>query len=236
MGRARRRFDGEHRDRHVPDVRGQRRDRAVHHRPGPGHDSGESDDTFIPGLTVRGDGFKLGQATLIVRPTSGAPIDLFGLLQFDDLRIGVSELRRHVRSGRHAVARRRQWDHLRLRRRQVPARQAGQRPITDRTDAEATDRRACTDTEAVRATVEFAVGLQASRRTRCKINIGSFLTLTARDFMLDTGAGRDQALVSFASVGAEVNDRRPRDRRRGAQLRVHRRRLVPDADPASASS
>ena len=36
------------------------------------------------------------------------------------------------------------------------------------------------------------------------ITLGSVLTLTARDFFLDTSAGPNDPLVSFASVGAQV--------------------------------
>src|SRR6201999_4261869 len=36
------------------------------------------------------------------------------------------------------------------------------------------------------------------------ITLGSVLTLTAKNFTLDTGASANEALVSFASVGAQV--------------------------------
>ena len=43
---------------------------------------------MIPGLTVRTDGFKLGDASLIIRKPDGTPISLLGLLEFNDLRVG----------------------------------------------------------------------------------------------------------------------------------------------------
>ena len=167
--------------------------------PGPDTIPGNQDDTFIPGLTVRGDGFKLGQATLIVRPTSGAPIDLFGLLQFDDLRIGVSNFGvtfapdgtpslddgSGITFGSGGV-------------RFLPGKPVNGQ-ITDGTDA---------DTNAITATVRFADGeFQSLELTvdTLKINIASVLTLTAQNFKLNTGAGPTQELVSFASIGATLN-------------------------------
>src|SRR5262249_25526543 len=52
----------------------------------------------IPGLTVYSDGFKLGEAELTYRPTSGQPLDL-GILKFNDLRIGVQDLEYHTGTG-----------------------------------------------------------------------------------------------------------------------------------------
>ena len=37
-----------------------------------------------------------------------------------------------------------------------------------------------------------------------RLTFGSIVTVTAVDFIIDTGATRDQELVSFASLGAEV--------------------------------
>src|SRR5206468_2661970 len=58
-------------------------------------------------------------------------------------------------------------------------------------------------------TAGFQLG-NASRTIRktddtLKIQLGSFLTLTATGFMLNTGAGPTEELVSFTSIGASVN-------------------------------
>ena len=66
-------------------------------------------------------------------------------------------------------------------------------------------RRLRRNTEALRATVEFADGHFKSLKFNIdtlNIQLGSFLTLTAQNFNLDTGAGRRRAAVSFTSIGA----------------------------------
>ena len=80
--------------------------------------------------------------------------------------------------------------------------------ITDRKGSEPGDAGPLgADTEAVRATLVFAGGkIQAFKFSAdtLRITLGSVLTVTAVDFMLDTGAADDEAFVSFLSVGAEV--------------------------------
>ncbi|MBT8144808.1 MAG: hypothetical protein KJO55_08905, partial [Gammaproteobacteria bacterium] len=63
------------------------------------------------------------------------------------------------------------------------------------------------DTEAIRLGLEFENGKVKSfifDADTLEINLGSFLTLTARDLQINTGAEDDQELVSFGAVGAEV--------------------------------
>ena len=59
----------------------------------------------------------------------------------------------------------------------------------------------------MRATLEFADGKVKSFKFQAdtlKVHLGSFLTLTATGFTIDTGATGDEEMASFQSVGAEV--------------------------------
>ena len=128
-----------------------------------------------------------------------------GILEFDDLRIGVDELRRCASASA---------DHFDgtiyfasggvkfLPGKPVSA------TITDRLTAEPGD--IAPDCRTPRPSARRSSSRTArSRRscstpTRCRSSSARVLTITARDFTLDTGAEADEELVSFGSVGAEV--------------------------------
>ncbi|MHC4428409.1 MAG: hypothetical protein ACYS0D_07370, partial [Planctomycetota bacterium] len=179
----------------------------------------EDTQTLIPGLTVRDNGFALGEAQLIfgadpppgttaaqqTGATAGQPIKIGSILEFDDVRVGVQNFEVTFGEaldfdGSIFIA-------------TGGARFFPGRPISatlsDRLTAEPEDQPAINkpDTEAARVTLEFENGrvkaLQFDVDT-FEITLGSFLKLTGRDFMLDTGAADDEELVSFAAVGAEV--------------------------------
>ena len=154
----------------------------------------------IPGLTVRTDGFKLGDASLTIRNASGAPIDFLGLLQFDDLRVGVTNFGVTFHpSGGPTIDSGSSFYFASGGVRFLPGKPING-AITDGTDP---------NTEALRATVQFddlgSVKAFVFNVDTLKINLGSFLTLSAQNFNLNTGAGPNDDLVSFTSVGATVN-------------------------------
>jgi hypothetical protein len=191
-----------------------------------------ADDRTIPGLVVRTDGFSLGRAELRYTPgtapqscplptpavpspvcttpagSANAPstINFGSLIQFDDLRVGVEDL--SVRFGAQATF----SGGIYLASGGVtflPGKPVTGR-ISDRTTGEPLDNRipGVPDNEAVRATLEFADGKVKGFKffaDTLRVQIGSVLTLTARDFSIDTSAGPEQLLVSFGAVGAEVS-------------------------------
>src|SRR5207244_11870001 len=62
-------------------------------------------------------------------------------------------------------------------------------------------------TEAIHAGLVFEHGKVKAFKLdvdTLKVTFGSYLTITAQNFKLDTGAGPNDPLVSFTSVGAEV--------------------------------
>ncbi|MEP7335472.1 MAG: hypothetical protein ABI717_06790, partial [Actinomycetota bacterium] len=165
---------------------------------GPGPTASPDDDTFIPGLTVRGNGFKLGTADLIIRPTSGQPIDLLGLLLFDDLRVGVSNFGVTFGTGGPTLDDGSGITFGSGGVRFLPGKPVNGQ-ITDGTDA---------DTNAITATVRFAGGAFQSLELEVDtltINLASVLTLKAQGFKLNTGAGPTEELVSFTSISASLN-------------------------------
>ena len=160
--------------------------------------------TTIPGLVVRSNGFQLGRAELQFRPGgpgAGSAIKLGSILEFDDLRIGVEnfgvtfgqavDFNGNIYFASGGV-------------RFLPGKPISA-TISDRPGAEpGTDPN---NTEALRATLEFEHGQVKAFRFNAdtmRITLGSFLTITARDFMIDTGAAADEPMVSFGAVGAEV--------------------------------
>ena len=152
----------------------------------------------IPGLTVRTNGFRIGDASLIIRKPDGTPISLLGLLEFDDLRVGVTNLDVTFGAGGPSIAGDFSFYFASGGVRFLPGK-AINGTISDGTDA---------NTEALRATVRFEDGQFKSlifNVDTLEINLGSFLTITAQNFNLDTGAGPNDDLVSFTSVGATVN-------------------------------
>jgi len=177
-----------------------------------------NDDIIIPGLVIRDNGFDLGQAMLcydggsgtcpgsspLTQTTPGAAIKLGNILEFDDMRIGVANFSVTFGQGidfdgEIFIA-------------SGGARFFPGRPvsamISDRLTAEPTDIQPnLPDTEALRVTLEFEDGKVKSLRFNTdtfQIQLGSFLTLTGRDMMINTGASATEEVVSFASVGAEV--------------------------------
>ena len=177
-----------------------------------------------PGLTVYDNGFKLGQAMLIYDPDGGAipsssgtntsaltqtsggsgrKIAFGDILEFDDLRIGVTDFAVTFGEdldfdGTIFIA-------------SGGARFLPGRPISatlsDRITAEPDLAPGLPDTEAVRASLEFENGEVKGfifDVDTLRITLGSFLTLTATDLFIDTGADSDEEMVSFVAVGAEV--------------------------------
>ena len=171
----------------------------------------------IPGLMVWTDGFALGTAQLVFgRPvpdtqgasqatqtTPGAAIKIGSILEFDDIRIGVSNF--EVRFGQ-AI----DFDG------EIFIATGGAKffpgkpfsaTLSDRTGVEEGDLPGQPETEAARATLEFEDGKVKAFRFEVdtfQITLGSFVTLTGRGFMLDTGASASEELVAFEAVGAEV--------------------------------
>jgi len=151
------------------------------------------------GLIVRSDGFDLGHLDITYRPgQGGAPATIgFGdIIRFNDIRLGVENF--SFTSGATASF---SGD--------IFLASGGVSFLPGRpVSASITDSPSDTDTEAVRATLEFTNGHISAFKFHADtmlITLGSVLTLTARDFFVDTGASATEALVSFASVGAQVN-------------------------------
>ncbi|HEX9569566.1 MAG TPA: hypothetical protein VF987_07795, partial [Rhodospirillales bacterium] len=180
-----------------------------------------SDDVVIPGLVIRDNGFILGQAQLIFgkplpaaqpgqpaatqaqQTTPGAAISIAGILELKDIRIGVQNFEVvfgqsldfdgniFIASGGAKF---------------FPGKPISAE-ISDRLTAEPNDLPGKPDTEALRATLEFENGKVKAfvfSVDTFKVTLGTFVTLTGRDFFLDTGAADNETLVSFAAVGAEV--------------------------------
>ncbi|MDX6411753.1 MAG: large repetitive protein, partial [Gaiellaceae bacterium] len=165
-----------------------------------------TDDTRIPGLTVYSDGFQLGTAELIFRPGgpgAGSAIKLGSILLFDDLRIGVQNF--GVKFGSSVdfngnIFFASGGVHF------LPGKPVSGE-LVDRLSAEPGDLPNHPDTEAVRATLEFENGHVKAFKFSAdtlRVNFGSFLTLSATGFVIDTGAGPDDKLVSFQSASASV--------------------------------
>ena len=153
-----------------------------------------------PGLTIYSDGFFLGQADLIFAPANG--IDFAGLLHFTDLRIGVQNFGMTFDNGGvqfHGGPDGSSGIVISSGGVQFLPGKAVNGMITDGPDP---------GTVAVSATFTFdssgnfkSFQFNADQLT---INLGSFLTLTASNFNIDTGADANHPLVSFASVGAKL--------------------------------
>src|SRR5262249_7365237 len=80
--------------------------------------------------------------------------------------------------------------------------------ITDRQDATDRNPDGSDNTEAIHLELVFDQGKVTALRFKVDtmaIDLGGYVTITARDFTLDTGATDTQELVSFAAVGAKVN-------------------------------
>jgi len=167
--------------------------------------------TTIPGLVVRTDGFALGTAELCYGCGDGslsgtnedAAIKIGSLLEFDDIRIGVSNFgvtfgqaltfngRIYIASGGAKF---------------LPGLPVSA-VIEDRLTAEPGDVSGIPDTEAMRVELTFTNGkvddLIFSVDT-FSVRLGSFLSLTGQDVLLNTGAEADEEVISFASIGADL--------------------------------
>jgi hypothetical protein len=178
-----------------------------------------------PGLVVYIDGFDIGEAQLIYKPGGGAgsnttqtgggsgKISIAGLLEFDDLRIGVTNFK--VTFGEAVVF---NGTHLRRpRARRLPAPVSA--IITDRLSAEPDIAPGVPDTEAIRLSLEFEDGRVKGfvfEADTLRITLGSVLALTATGVLIDTSAAADEEMASFLSAGPRIG----RWRRRGQELRV----------------
>ncbi|HEX5858381.1 MAG TPA: hypothetical protein VFY91_09765, partial [Microbacterium sp.] len=180
---------------------------------------------MIPGLTVYGNGFKLGTAELAygVAPTPGldpanalaptAPdrkITFGGILELDDIRVGVSGLEvRFPAAGAPSTETAGFTGLIYIASggaKLFPGKAFGA-TLTDRLTAD--DKRAdgTLDDEAFRIALTFQNGkVDAFQLTvdTLEIRLGTYVTLTARDFRLDTGATGSQEMARFGSVGAKV--------------------------------
>ncbi|CAB5140735.1 diguanylate cyclase/phosphodiesterase (GGDEF & EAL domains) with PAS/PAC sensor(s), partial [Olavius algarvensis associated proteobacterium Delta 3] len=166
--------------------------------------------TTIPGLVVRSDGFALGTAELCygcgnssLSTTNGnAAIKLGSLLEFDDIRIGVSNFgvtfgQALTFNGKIYIA-------------SGGARFLPGMPvsavISDRLTSEPTDT-SVPDTEAMRVELTFTNGKVDDlvfRVDTFSVKLGSFLSFTGQDVTLNTGAAADEEVISFAAIGADL--------------------------------
>ncbi|MHB1244484.1 MAG: hypothetical protein ACYC1P_13960, partial [Gaiellaceae bacterium] len=167
----------------------------------------------IMGLAIRRNGFDLGSFEIKYRPggtgnTGQGPQTIrFGsILELDDIRIGVTNFSVTFGqaidfSGTIYIA----SGGVKL----MPG-SAFNATITDREGIETgtlLPGQAADNTEAVRAALEFENGRVKAflfKADTMRVQLGSFVTLTAKDFFLDTGADATEELVSFTSLGAEV--------------------------------
>ncbi|MFZ0041730.1 MAG: hypothetical protein WAK93_10520, partial [Solirubrobacteraceae bacterium] len=164
---------------------------------------------LIPGLTIYEDGFALGQAELDYGISTSSPannqgspssISFGSLLSFKDLRVGVQNFAMtfgtsltfngsiYFASGGATF---------------LPG-QTISATISALPGAQPVNG---IPPEAMRATLTFSGGKVSSFSfyvAQMQVQLGSYLTLTATGFNLDTGAGPTQPIVSFASVGAVV--------------------------------
>ena len=153
-----------------------------------------------PGLVVYEDGFKLGEAELSYgKSSTGAAIKLGSILEFDDIRIGVTDFELTFGSafkftGTMYIA-------------TGGAKFLPGKPIsasiTDRTSGEL-----ASDTEAMRVAIDFGDDGKVKgflfKADTMRVTLGEFLTLTATDMYINTGAADNEELVSFGAIGAEV--------------------------------
>jgi hypothetical protein len=165
---------------------------------------------------VRGNGFSLGTATLTYRPgassntpgtTGASTISFGGILELDDITIGISGLT-VVFDGSNPFADFTGEVFIATSGAKLfPGKPFGA-TITDRKTSDDRLTNGLEDTDAIRIGLTFTRGRVDAFQMRIdtlEVRLGSFVTLTARDFRLDTGAvGTTNELVSFAAVGAKV--------------------------------
>ena len=177
-----------------------------------------NDDTLgtgvIPGLVIRDNGFDLGTAELsygvagasnsLQTTASDGKISFGGILVLDDIRVGVSGLSVTVGSavdfsGQIYIA----SGGAKL----FPGK-AFSATLSDRQTADDVTATGTPDTEAFRIALTFSHGVVDAFQVNIDtmtVQLGSFVSLSARDFRLDTGAaGTTNRMISFQSVGARV--------------------------------
>ena len=189
---------------------------------------GELAPGLMPGLVVRANGFSLGTAELAyglppfppgsapqpgnqLTKSPGAPgtdknINLFGLIELDDLRVGVQGLSVTFGEGATQAAFTGTIYIATGGARLFPGK-AINATIKDRLTADDKNADLSDNTEALRAQLVFDDGEIKAFQLEIdtlEVNLSTFVTLTARDFVLDTGADADEYLVSFLSVGARI--------------------------------
>jgi len=172
---------------------------------------------IIPGLVVRQNGFTLGTAELQyggVTPAGGnqltatsgdGKIRLGNIIEFDDIRIGVQNFSVNFDAENPVVFNG-----------SIYVASGGAKffpgksynaTITDRKTADDKNPDGTDNTEAFRLQLTFSNGRVDSFQAKIdtlELNLGGYVTITARDFMLNTGAADNEELVSFQSVGAHV--------------------------------
>ena len=154
-------------------------------------------DTYgaIPGLTIRTNGFQLGQAQLEFDPGSdGAPatIGIPGILEFDDLRVGVKNLNATFGAGGSVTVE------------QFFFATGGAAFLTGKPVSGRIDDGDDAGDEAMRATVIPGQGLIFNADT-LSVKLGDVLTLGATNFNLDLTAEGTESLVSFDSASAAID-------------------------------
>jgi hypothetical protein len=169
----------------------------------------------VPGLVVYVDGFDIGEAQLIYKPGSGGgsnttqtsggtgKIGFAGILEFDDLRIGVTNFKVtfgqavdfdgtiFIASGGAKL---------------FPGK-AVSATISDRLTAEPDIAPGVPNTEAIRVALEFENGKVKGlvfKVDTLRITFGSVLAFNATDVFIDTSAAANEEMVSFRSLGAEL--------------------------------
>ena len=132
------------------------------------------------------------------------PVGLDGILEFVDLRIGIKDFSVDFSKGAQPFSG------------TIFFASGGAKffpgkpinaTITDRLTADDRNPDGTLNDEALRLELTFTAGKVDAFKIKIdtlEINISTFVTLTARDFMLNTGAAANQELVSFGAVGAKV--------------------------------
>ncbi len=202
----------------------------------------------IPGLVVRANGFTIGNAELAygvgpqrpgtdpLQPGPADPKITFGsILELEDIRVGINNLSVTVGTavdfnGSIYVA----SGGVKF----LPGRPFSA-TITDRQTADDKNADGTPNDEAIRLQLTFSGGKVDA--FQFKVDTMSITARQPRDAdraRLHPEHGRERPAGAGLVPGdrGEGEDRRPRDRRRGAQLRLHGRRVVQDRSRASASS
>ncbi|MDD2604023.1 MAG: hypothetical protein PHF66_04320, partial [Desulfobacteraceae bacterium] len=187
----------------------------------------------IPGLTVFDDGFRFGTAVvaygLTQAPGTGVPVSqgtntapgaapgaaikIGSILEFNDIRVGVNNFEVHfgqavdfdgeifIASGGAKFFKDMPVNAT------ISDRTSGMNPGRDGIPGTGDDISEASDTEALRATLEFEDGRVKAFRFLAdtfRIELGSFLAIKGVDIYLNTDAGDDEPVVSFISLGAEL--------------------------------